>query len=281
MDLIGGNTTLLPNYCEIVEYTDIIEENKESLFLNGLIYRHDNVNMLNSILKPYDKSTRMRFRPIIEVVIDGYLRYITTRHITFEAIDQIIGNLIPYGELPLEWEKNIKIKEFAKCKKQTHEAQLMNPAEDIIKSKKLIYLRNRKSINGIDLDHVIVPDTDNKRVGEIDYIIIDHSKRIVYINDCKYIKRQDNFAGFRNDKDKFICQNGYNTRLSYKIRWITNHLNDVAIEAKCEIDISEYKVTGFFITNSFVYYGLFSEYPIIHLSDFNRYLDTSERLLVI
>lgn len=73
-----------------------------------------------------------------------------------------------------------------------------------------------------------------------------------------------------------FCRTPINKKLSYKFWWISNHLNDVAVEAKCETDISEYKVVGFFITNSFVYYGLFSEYPIVHLSDLDRYLDTSE-----
>ncbi|MFR9498095.1 MAG: hypothetical protein SNI05_06650 [Rikenellaceae bacterium] len=279
MGIISGNIICLPNHCEIVEYTDIVTENKESQFLNGLIYMRGNINMLNSILKPYNKSTKMRFRPIIEIKVDGVLRYVTTRHITFEAIDQIISNLIPYGELPLEWEQNQKVKEFAKYQKQIHESQLMDPAEEIIKRKELVCLRNKKSINGIDLDNVIVPDTDNKRVGEIDFIIIDHSKRIVYVNDCKYMKRQDNFAGFRNDKSKFFGEKGYNKKLSYKLWWVSNHLNEVAAELKCKINISDYKVLGFFTTNSFVYYGLVSEYPIIHLSDLDRYLDTSKRLL--
>ena len=259
--------------CRTLEVTDIVNKFKLDPFINGLILRKQNVNLRNSIHKPHDINLRSRFRPIIEVKVNGIERYVTTKHLIFEALDQLITNQIPFGELPKEWLQNPQIVKYSHNQQNIHDKWLENPTEIIISKNKFIYLRNVENINGINIIKASVGNS-TKTVGEIDFIIVDSKKSTIYIADCKYIKRKDNFASFAIDRNSFEKEKGYNTKLANKIDWISNHKSDLAKEL--QIDLSLFTVEGLFITNSYVYYGNYSRYPIIAIDFLNGYFDTGK-----
>ncbi|MDD4033578.1 MAG: hypothetical protein PHS48_10085, partial [Bacteroidales bacterium] len=120
----------------------------------------------------------------------------------------------------------------------------------------------------------------SKNVGEIDFIIIDTNKSKVYVCDCKYIKTKYDFASFYLDKESFTKKGGYNEKITYKLMWVKSHINDVVKDMNLKVDVSSYSFDGFFITNTFVYYGLTSLYPIIPLKWLSNYFEKGQRLLI-
>jgi hypothetical protein len=268
---------VMPN--NTVDLTTLFRKYPDNTFLDGLTLSSVNVDLLRSVHKPHDISKRSRFRPIIAINVDGVLRYISTPFMAFEAFSELIANQIPFGLIPNEWEKNPEIVEYTKIQKEKHDKLLEDPVEKIIRDKNFLCLRNKKSINNINLEKekAINPE---KNVGEIDFIIVDINKNKVYVCDCKYIKTKYDFASFCVDKNSFNKENGYDERLGYKLVWVKSHFNDVAKEMNLDFEISTYTFEGLFITYTFVYYGLSSPYPIIPLKWLSNYFDNGQRMQI-
>lgn len=266
---------VMPN--KIVDFTELFRKYPNNTFLNGLTLSSSNVDLLRSIHKPHDILKRSRFRPIITINVDGELRYISTPFMAYEALSELVANQIPFGIIPNEWNKNSGIVEYTKIQKEKHDKLLEDPVEKIIRDKNFLCLRNKKSINNINLEKekAINPE---KNVGEIDFIIVDINKNKVYVCDCKYIKTKYDFASFCVDKNSFNKENGYDERLGYKLVWVKSHINDVAKEMNLDFEISTYTFEGLFITYTFVYYGLNSPYPIIPLKWLSNYFDNGQRV---
>lgn len=258
---------------DILDYTELVEENPNDIFLNGLILRKDDVNLEESILKPFNKNIRVRFKPIIEIIINNRKVYLTTRFIIFEAFDQILLNLLPFDEYPNKWGENKRLVSYSQELRRRHDKWLEDPVEKLIKEKGFIYTRNIKSINSISLEKAPAIK-EGKTVGEIDFILINKYNSTIYVIDCKFIKRKDNVAGFPIDKNSFSKDGGYNEKLTYKIQWIKTHKKDLQIELRLTEAIENYNVEGFFITDAFIYYSLFSVYPIMDFNRLNDYFST-------
>lgn len=249
-----------------------IVELEPDYYSKGLILQKSNVDLLQSIHKP-QKMIRSRFRPILKVNINNTIDYITTPIVFFEALSEYVTNQIPFGLLPEEWKNDSIMKQYAKEQKEKHGKWLEDKVELLLMNEGYIYRRNLKNINKFKLDKekTIV---DNKYVGEIDYIIIDSLSKIVYVVDCKFMKTKYNYLDFSSDMQSYTNKkNGYNNKLTYKLEWVTNHLNDVQTELEIDDNISEYDTKAFFITNSFTFCSLFSFYPIIPFQDLMKFLN--------
>ena len=262
------------NNSAIIDISSIVKKYPDSMFLKGLILSQNNNDLRQAIFKPNDINLRTRYRPILEINVDGNLKYYTTEMMVYEAISEHISNQIPFGELPKEWKLNITMSQYAKEQKEKHGKRLEDKMEKFIK-KDYTYKRNIKCINNINLEKE-ESNIEGRFVGEIDFIIINVKQKSIFVVDCKYLKLKQIFSLFLQDKDKFEKDKGYNDKLSYKINWVENHLSDVAKDFKIK-DLSSFNIKGFFVTDSFTYYSLESKYPIIPIKKLTRFLNRENK----
>ena len=94
--------------------------------------------------------------------------------------------------------------------------------------------------------------------------------------DAKHIKTKYHLQSFVADYSKFIGDKGYDEKLSFKVDWIQKHLYDVSREFEC--DCSGYSVQGLYVTETFVFYSITSEFPIIPVAWLGRYIETNDSL---
>lgn len=264
-------------------FTNLYNKYSQPSFLKGLILTGDDTNLETAIRKPYNPNCRTRFRPIIRFNIDGRYHYISTPQLCQEAIEELVFNMLPFNELPNEWKNNSNMKQYAKFLFDEHDKWLEDPIENLFIRKGMHYFRNIKAINNISLEkakaYIGNVEYSNKKVGEIDFITIDESKRTIYVIDAKLMKTRYHFQSFTLDKNHFIGDTGYEKKLLFKIDWVSKHLSDVSKAAK--IDCSGYQICGFFVTETFIYHSLHSQLPIIPISDLETYLTTKDKLWYI
>lgn len=263
----------------IIEVTDIVLANRDHPCIGGLVFEEKNSNLFMALTKPHNKLYRARFRPLMQLNIDGETRYFTTQSIYFEAISEIGHGHYAHNELPKEWSSIRELKNAAKDIFKRHSDFLEENVASLINSK-YKYLKNVKSLSGIScvnapavIDAKVVP---GKKVGEIDFIIIDDSNKIIYVVDAKYLKPTFYYPSFATDADKFRKVGGYEEKLSFKIAWVANNINLLCRELKRK-DFFDYNIDGFFVTDNLIYYTLISKYPIIPISNVIDYLNSKDR----
>lgn len=264
----------------IVDLTDIVVTHKTDAYLRGLILDEENSDLLLSVLKPHNPKFRSRFRPIIKINIDGEDKYVTTQDIYFEAIVQLASGQYAHNELPDEWTKIKALKDAAKEIFKMHSKFLEENVESILKEKKYCYISNVTSLSNVSCVKapVIIKGQrlPKKTVGEIDFIIVDDTSKTIYVVDAKYLKPTFFYMSFPTDAEKFREDNGYEFKLSNKIRWVADNIRLLSRQLKRN-NILEYGVEGFFITDNFVFYSIISKYPIIPISNFIEYISTRDR----
>lgn len=279
-DIIEGHIPERLQIIQVMDITQLVEKYPDSAFLQGLLFTHNNSDIKAAIEKPYDKDLRTRYRPLIEFSIDGNKKYYITPYIFHEAIEEICGNMLPLQVIPDEWASNRIMRTFAKKLFQEHDKWLENLIDEILNHNGYPFLRNKKSINNISLEKSIAfldsHRFSNRHVGEIDFIVIDDLKHVVFVIDAKLIKTRYHLQSFAADKSKFVQEGGYDEKLSFKVDWVKKHLYDVGQEFGC--DYSGYSVQGIFVTETFVYYSIMSEFPIIPIAWLNAYIETNNKL---
>lgn len=256
----------------IVDLTELFTKYTENPFLKGLLLRKENVSLLESYTHPH-KANRPRFRPILELNIEDTTRYITTPYLVFEAIDEHVLNQLPFGLLPKEWKSNNEISSLAKKWKEDHDKWLDDKVQLVLEKHKLIFARNRKSVDGINLDKE-PSSIEGRNVGEIDFIIVDKQKHKVSVIDTKFIKTKYHMASFGDDKSKFTKgPKPYEEQLFIKSEWVSNNLDRVWCELNLKGEETEkYSIDLYFITNAPSYYNFFSKYPIIPVANLERHI---------
>ena len=278
-DIIEGHIHERLQIIQVIDITQLVKKYPNSAFLQGLLFTHNNSDIKAAIEKPYDKDLRTRYRPILEFNIDGNKEYFITPYMFQEAIEEICGNLLPFQEIPKEWASNQIIKDFTEKLFKEHSKWLEDLVVSVVKQG-YPFLRNVKSINNISLEKSIayIGSTcfANSCVGEIDCVVIDESKHIVFVIDAKLMKTRYHLQSFAADRSKFIKEKGYDDKLSFKVDWIQKHLYDVSKEFGC--DCSDYSVQGLFVTETFVYYSILSQFPIIPIAWLDAYIATNDKL---
>lgn len=279
-EIVEGHIPERLQIIQVINITNLVKKHPHNPFLRGLLFTHNNSDIKAAIEKPYDKDLRTRYRPILEFSIDGNKEYYIAPYMFQEAIEEICGNLLPFQVIPNEWASNQIIINFAKKLFQEHDKWLERLCCSVIESKKLPYKRNVKALNNVSLEkavaHIGTKCYPNRNVGEIDFIVIDKSTQIIYVIDAKHIKTRYHLQSFAADYTKFIGEKGYDEKLSFKVDWIQNHLYDVSKAFGC--DCSDYSVQGIFVTETFVYYSISSQFPIIPIAWFNAYIETNDKL---
>ena len=87
-------------------------------------------------------------------------------------------------------------------------------------------------------------------------IIVDDASKTIYVVDAKYLKPTFFYMSFPTDAEKFREENGYEFKLSNKIRWVADNILLLSRQLKRK-DILEYNVEGFFITDRFEIFSIY------------------------
>ena len=157
-----------------------------------------------------------------------------------------------------------------------YELQCLKVKISSIIGRLLVSLVIASFLNNISLKKESVPGTTRK-VGEIDFILIDYKRKVVYVIDAKCTKTKFYFQTFNKDKSTF---KNYSVKLNDKVQWVSLHKSEVGKYFKMT-NIEDYSVKGIFVTNSLIYYSFFSEFPIIPLDKLIKFIETSDRMCVV
>jgi len=273
--LLDYTTQFISKRGDIFEVTREVGKTDNDPIISGLTYTIENVNFYETVHSPYNIFHRTRFRPILQLNIDNEIRYFTTSWMIVETFDELSTNLIPYGELPKGWEKVHDLKQL--CKDVTQQVgKLFEDEVFKVINPKYSVKRNISGFHNVSLKKQVVPNTKRK-VGEIDFILIDNIRKIIFVIDAKCTKTKFYFQSFTNDKSTF---EDYSIKLSDKVEWIASHKTEVGKYFRIN-NIDEYTVEGIFVTNSLIYYNFFSVFPIIPLDRLILYIETLDRMCVI
>lgn len=244
-------------------------------FFVPLILFEEDTDLLNVIMNPMKQDHRTRFKPIIELNCDSEKIFYTSRHLIFETFSELVSNQLPFQGLPEQWKNNKTINRFA------HEAhkKVSDEFENLIASTlqgRYTFFRNVTFFDNIDLCKTPVINNGEKTgrtVGEIDFLIVNHDKNILYVADAKYIKSKYYLSTFYSDKSKF---DAYLIKLLDKSNWISDNLGSVSNLFNC--DLSNYTVQPLFITDSYLLYSIFFDYPIIPLKGLLPFIESNDKL---
>lgn len=270
----------MPNNDQITpkDFTPYLQNYGKTIFGKELILTRDSVNLFNVITKPHIPDHRTRFKPLIELTIDGTPFLVSSEWLLFEALAEIIKNRLPFHGLPDSWCKNKKIRNFADSINNEVGVIFEQEVAKRIASK-YPYKYNVKSIGDTSIEEFPIIENGvltGRNVGQIDFIIINKDKTIIYIADAKYLKSKYITASFFNDKSKF---DEYYKKLQDKLKWANE--NKSLISELFGFNVNNYNVKGLFITDAYIFYALFVDYPIIPVIAINDYISTSDRFCYI
>lgn len=262
------------NQVRPINLTKFINRNIKSVFIKELILTSESVNLLNVISKPHIIDHRTRFKPILKLNVDQEFLYVTSQWLVFETFSELSLNRLPFQGLPESWRKYSEIKDYANKIHlevgQKFEQFIANQIDPSFE-----FYSNIKQVNNTSVETapVIIDSKDTGRtVGEIDFLIINPNKHILYVADAKHLKSKYLISSFYGDKSKF---DNYVIKLLDKYNWVKGNIhlvNELFTE-----DITTYSVQMCFITQAYVFYALFVEYPIIPASCINQYISTNNK----
>jgi len=238
------------------------------VFYRGLTLDKTNkLDLQELVIRPHTMF-RYMYRPILIWNINGEdFAYIGKNGFT-ESIIQLATNCIPWGKAPLEWVSNKCFLDYVNSKRDSHDKWLDDLVEKKLKDESIKYFRNITSIDSEEGSlSLIVPN-----VGEIDFLIIEHETKTIYVADCKHLQGRYDMISQKSDYTHFIKPNGYNDKIKNKVDFISSHLAEVNYHNKTkygteEPDISEYKTEGIFIINQPTFYMYNSDYRIYMVKD--------------
>lgn len=105
LDFEPNNDNVTPK-----DFTKYRELYGHTVFAKELILDKDSVNFFNVITRPHIPNYRTRFKPLIEITIDGKKLLASTKWLIFEAFSELAMNRLPFGGLPDSWRKHKKIR---------------------------------------------------------------------------------------------------------------------------------------------------------------------------
>lgn len=283
LDRLSPTMKIILDYTSqyIFETSTIIEVTREvntttDDIVKGFSFDVENVNLLESIKNPYDTNLRTRFRPILYLNIDGSKRAFISPWMVYEALHEISTNLLPYNELPKEWKGYYQLKDFSKNVSAKQGDNFEEEIYSYLKNDYNLVKKNITGFNNVSLKKQKVQGT-NRKVGEIDFLLIDIYSKTIFIIEAKCTKTKYFLQSLAKDKSTF---EEYSIKLTDKLNWISSNKDIVAKFFKLS-NLSDFSVDAFFVSNSLVFYNFFSEYPIIPLDNMHLYLSTKNRFCML
>ncbi len=250
------------------------------LFYQGLtLSRHNKMTLLELACKP-NNLKRYLYRPIIIWNVNGKEYAIIGPNAWTETMMQFSTNVIPWGKSPEEWMENKCFKSFVHRKEDEHDKWLDDALESILKNSNCYYDRNiTKLRNNIDYTNINV-----EGLGEVDFIIVAHKLKKVFIVDCKHLLGRYDAANQKNDFNAFTKGSkktkSYNQTMQNKVRWFSANVclleSHFAIKYNLNrLDLTDYTCEGIFVINTPTLYMYNADFRIYVLNDMQAVLDGS------
>jgi hypothetical protein len=264
-----------------------VDPNQASIFYKGLTLDRDNKLPLFDLISKPQTMYRYLYRPILIWNIEGEDFAVLTDNAFRESIIQLTTNSIPWGKAPDEWMKNECFKKYVHSKEDDHDKWLDDEVQKRLENAELHFFRN---ITNIDSENGSV-SLNKKDVGEIDFIIINHATKKIYVADCKHLQGRYDMLTQRNDYSNFTKgKKPYNKQIENKIKWVEE--NRAALNyhyhkqyGKNNPDITSYEIEGIFIINTPTFYMFNSLYRIytvdIVIDAINGNVSNFEKTIII
>jgi len=256
----GFDWESLPLSAESMFRADV---NNARQIYKGLTLNRDNKLPLEELVcKPYSMN-RYIHRPVLIWNIGGQDFALVGENAWRESIIELTSNKIPWGKAPEEWLLNQCFKTYMHSKEDEHDKWLDHEVEKRLMSKNLQYDRNLTSLHtSAGRLSLNIPD-----VGEMDFIIVDHNSRKIFVTDCKHLLGRYDMMSQKNDFANFTKSNGYNQQIANKIAFIRSHIADLDFHIRAKYatdarDITTYEIEGVFIINTPTFYMFNSDYRI-------------------
>ncbi|MES1181762.1 MAG: hypothetical protein ABUL44_03115, partial [Flavobacterium sp.] len=233
------------------------------ILFKGLTLNKNNKLKLHDLACRPNTMYRYMYRPITIWNIEGEDFAVIGKNAFTESIIQLSTNCIPWGKAPDEWIANRCFKDYVHSKEDEHDKWLDNEVERRLKEEGLRYFRNITQITGqngrISLNQ--------KDVGEIDFIIINHPQKTVHVVDCKHLQGRYDMMTQKNDFSNFTKSKGYNDQIQRKLNFVAQSLTDFDYHNRSEFGNTEqsiltYKLEGIFIINTPTFYMFNSDFRI-------------------
>lgn len=234
------------------------------IFYRGLTLSKDNKLSLSDLASKPQTMYRYLYRPILIWNIEGEDFAVLTDNAFRESIIQLTTNTIPWGKGPEEWMANDCFKKYVHSKEDDHDKWLDDEVQTKLQTEGFHFFRN---ITNIDSEHGSVT-LNKKDVGEIDFIIINHKSKKIYVADCKHLQGRYDMMTQRNDYSNFTKgKKPYNKQIENKVIWVKENLTNLSFHYRKHYgsqnpDISNYEVEGIFIINTPTFYMFNSLYRI-------------------
>ena len=254
------------------------------LFEGLTLNRNNKLKFHDLVCKPHSMY-RYLYRPILIWNIEGQDFAIIGINGFKESIMQLTSNCIPWGKAPSEWMQNKCFKEYVHSKEDAHDKWLDDDVESRLLKVGLPYYRNITAL--ITKEGGLSLNIEN--VGEIDFIVISHEFKKIYVADCKHLQGRYDMMSQKNDFSNFRKKKGYDEQIQRKVGFIEVHLEELnyhnkQIYGKEQPEITGYNVEGIFIINTPTFYMFNSDYRIYIVDDIidvfsQRYVDPEYTIL--
>lgn len=234
------------------------------ILFKGLTLDKSNKLKLNDLACRPQTMFRYLYRPISIWNIEGEDFAVVGKNGFTESIIQLATNAIPWGKAPDEWIAIKCFKEYVHSKEDEHDKWLDDEVENKLKENALPFHRNITNINSEKGKLSLLV----KDVGEIDFVIINHETKKIYIADCKHLQGRYDMMTQKNDFSNFTKEKGsYNTQITNKIKWAKENLlnldfHNKSMYGKDSSSIVDYAIEGIFIINTPTFYMYNSDFRI-------------------
>jgi len=234
------------------------------IFYKGLTLDKSNKLKLHDLVCKPLTLFRYMYRPITIWNVEGKDFAIVGKNAFTESIIQLATNCIPWGKAPLEWMVKKCFKDYVHSKEDLHDKWLDDEVENKIIEEGLQYHRNVTYLNS-DSGNITL---NLPNVGEIDFIIIDHQLKRIFVADCKHLQGKYDIMAQKNDFTNFTkISRGYNTQISNKIDFISSNIGALNTHNKDKYgqetqDLMGYGIEGIFIINQPTFYMYNSDFRI-------------------
>lgn len=258
-----------------------ITDDLAKVFYAGLtVSRSNKLSLEDTIYKPYSMD-RYMFRPILVYIVGGEERALVGEEKFAESMMVMATNALHWNALPKEWLTNKCMQKFMNQKGNGHDKILEDKIEQTVKDKKLLYCRNIKSFKQLNKINVNI---NNGVAGEIDFIIVNHNSKTIFVADTKYNRARYEAIGYRADNTNFTKD--HEPQLARKIDWIENNMRVVQehlniIFNQPELNLTGFTVEGIFLINTPTFYMFNGNYHAITLKQLPDFLDGKHELPMI
>ncbi len=240
------------------------DEEQARILYKGLTLNKDNKTRLFDLVSKPQTMFRYLYRPILIWNIEGEDFAVVAMNAFSESIIQLTTNAIPWGKAPEEWLQNECFKRYVHSKEDDHDKWLDDEVQKRVEEGSLHFFRNLTSINS----KTGTINLNKKNVGEIDFIIINHMRKTIFVADCKHLQGRYDMMTQRNDFSNFTKgKKPYNKQIENKINWVKDNIENLNYHYIKEygannLDIITYSIEGIFIINTPTFYMFNSDYRI-------------------